>query len=192
MMRPDQLDADRAMVLVIDVQEKLLPLIRDHQRIVAATRTLLDGTRIFALPVLATEQYPKGLGTTAAPVRQALAAAAAAILEKPTFSAWAEPPVREALIAIDRPQVIVAGIEAHVCVQQAVLDLVSRDYDVYVCADAIGSRGRLDYEIALERMRQNGAFVTTVESVLFEVCQRCDTPRFKALLEVIKAAPPPG
>ncbi len=70
------------------------------------------------------------------------------------------------------------------------LDLISRDYDVFVCADAVGSRGRIDYERSLERMRQEGAFVTTVESVLFELCNRCDTPQFKAMLEVIKQMPP--
>lgn len=190
LLRAEQLDAHRAMVLVIDVQEKLLPLIRLHHRIVAAAREVLDGTRIFDLPVLATEQYPKGIGPTVPPIREALVACRARVVEKPTFSAWADAGVRDAMLAIDRPQVIVVGIEAHVCVQQTALDLVSRDYDVYVCADAIGSRGRTDYECALERMRQSGVWVTTVESVLFELCGRCDTPQFKAMIDVIKANPP--
>ena len=82
------------------------------------------------------------------------------------------------------------GIEAHVCVQQTVLDLVTMDYDVFVCADGIGSRSDFDYDVALHRMRQEGAFVTTVEAVLFELCNRCDTDEFKAMLEVIKASPP--
>jgi len=191
MMRPNQLVPARACVLVIDVQDKLLPLIRRYEQITQACVKLLRGAPIFSVPVVVTEQYPKGLGGTVGPVREACRAASAPVIEKPTFSAWAEPAVREALVKLDRPQIIVIGIEAHVCVQQTTLDLVSRDYDVFVCADAIGSRGPVDYDRALERMRQEGAWVTTVESVLFELCHRCDTPEFKRMLEVIKASPPP-
>ena len=192
MFRADQLDIDRAMVLVIDVQEKLLPSIVGGEPVIAAGRKLLHGAAVFELPVLVTEQYPKGLGPTHATIRAALTKSLAKVLEKPTFSAWADANVREALIALDRPQIIVTGIESHVCVQQTALDLRSRDYDVFVCADAVGSRGRVDYEVALDRMRQAGVLVTTVESVLFELCQRCDTARFKAMLEIIKANPPSG
>ncbi|MEK7756370.1 MAG: hydrolase [Planctomycetota bacterium] len=192
MLRPDQLDVERAMVLVIDVQEKLLPSIVGGERVIAAGRKLLDGAGVFELPVLVTEQYPKGLGPTHATIRAALPRSRTNVLEKPTFSAWADAKVREALLAIDRPQIIVTGIETHVCVQQTALDLRSRDYDVFVCADAAGSRGRVDHEVALDRMRQAGVLVTTVESVLFELCQRCDTARFKAMLAIIKANPPSG
>jgi len=188
-VRANQLDVDRAFVLVIDVQEKLLPMIRRHERVVEAGRKLLDASRIFNLPVIATEQYPKGIGPTEATIRRCLTESHARVLEKSTFSAWTEPTVREAIIGVDRPQAIVMGIEAHVCVQQSVLDLVSRDYDVFVCADAIGSRGKIDYKRALERMRQEGAWVTTVEGVLFELCHRCDTKQFKAMIEIIKASP---
>ena len=190
MLRANGLDVDRAFVLVIDIQEKLLPFIRHHERVVAAGRELLEGVRVFELPVLATEQYPKGIGRTVPQIREGLEANRATVLEKMTFSACGERAIREAIQEIDRPQVIVIGIEAHVCVQQTVLDLRAMDYDVFVCADAIGSRGRLDYEQSLHRMRQEGALVTTVESALFELCNRCDTEQFKAMLEVIKAHPP--
>jgi len=189
-LRPDQLDFERAMVLVIDVQEKLLPSIVGGERVIAAGRKLLEGAGVFELPVLATEQYPKGLGPTHATIRASLAQSRAKVLEKPTFSAWADAAVREALLALDRPQIIVMGIETHVCVQQSALDLRSRDYDVFVCADAAGSRGSVDHEVALDRMRQAAVCVTTVESVLFELCRRCDTARFKAMLEIIKRFPP--
>ena len=190
MLRADQLDVDLAFVLAIDLQDKLVPFVCHHQLVISAGSKLLEGTRAFDLPVLATEQYPRGLGRTHETIRRCLEETRTSILEKPTFSAWAHAPVREAILAIDRPQVIVIGVETHVCVQQTALDLASRDYDVCVCADATGSRGRMDYEQALERMRQSGVLVTTVESVLFELCQRCDTPEFKAVLEVIKATPP--
>jgi nicotinamidase-related amidase len=190
MLRADQLHAQRACLLVIDVQEKLAPLIHGHDQVIRCGRKLLEGSRAFGLPIVATEQYPKGLGPTVGPLREVLSEAGGLVLEKPTFSGWAHPPVRDALRSLDRPQVVLMGIETHVCVQQTALDLASRDYDVFVCADAVGSRGRLDHEHALARMRQGGVFVTTVESVLFELCGRCDVPKFKEMLEVIKRYPP--
>lgn len=190
MIRPDRLDLDRAMVLLIDMQDKLMPLIRDSATVLAATEKLLDVVRIFRVPVLATEQYTKGLGHTVPPLAARLRACDATIIEKPTFSACGFDPVRDAMARIDRPQVIVVGIEAHVCVQQTALDLAAMNYDTFVCADAVGSRGRLDYETSLGRMRQSGVYVTTVESVVFELCERCDTERFKQMIKVIKANPP--
>ena len=190
MLRGNQVDVDRAFVFVVDLQVSLLPMVRHHERVILAGRKLLDGVRPFELPVLATEQYPQGLGRTDPAIQRCLEAAGATLLEKTTFSSCGEPPLREALQAIDRPQAIVIGIEAHVCVQQTVLDLRAMDYDVFVCADGVSSRGRLDYEKALERMRQEGAYVTTVEAVLFELCNRSGGERFKAMLEVIKAMPP--
>jgi nicotinamidase-related amidase len=180
------------MVLVIDLQDKLLPFIRHNERVLQAGRKLLDAAPIFALPVLATEQYPQGVGPTEQTIRSRLDAVEALTVKKVTMSAWGEPRLRDAVAALDRPQIITIGIEAHVCVQQTVLDMANRDFDVFVCADGVGSRGRLDYDHALGRMRQGGARITTVESVLFELCQRCDIPQFKPMLEVIKATPPPN
>jgi isochorismate hydrolase len=192
MLRPDKLDPDRCMILVIDVQEKLLPLIRKHEQVTAAIRKLLQGAAVFELPVMVTEQYPKGIGPTDESIGDLLRDGGATFMTKASFSACGEPPIREALREIDRPQIILVGIEAHVCVQQTALDLLVMDHDVAVCADAIGSRGKLDYKQALARMAGAGAAVTTVESVLFELCDRCDTDRFKAMIPVIKASPPPA
>ena len=190
MIRANQLDIDRALVLVIDLQAQLLPTIGRHGTIVTATCKLLEGTSVFSLPVLATEQCSKGIGHTVPEVRRRLKALDARVFEKNTFSACDDPNIGEALRRIDRPQAIIAGIEAHICGQQTALDLRTMDYDVFVCADAVGCRGRVDYEQGLHRMRQAGVLVTTVESVLFELCDRCDTDRFKGMLEVIKAHPP--
>lgn len=186
MLRADQLDRDRAMVVVVDQQEKLLPLIGGAKAILARTRLLLAGAKIFELPVVVTEQYPKGLGRTDAAVRSVAADAGATIHEKSTFSIWAQEEIRQAILQLDRPRIIVSGVETHVCVQQSALDLRSRDFDVFVCADAVGSRTTVDHETGLSRMRQNGVFVTTVESVLFELCQQCDTAQFKAMIEAVK------
>ncbi|MFQ5490167.1 MAG: hydrolase [Phycisphaerae bacterium] len=187
MLNALRLDADRAMLLVIDVQEKLVPLIDAHDEVVASIGQLLRGVRVFELPVLATEQYPKGIGSTIEPVAKLLGEVGAAVLSKATFSCCGDEPFREALRRMDRPEVILCGIEAHVCVQQTALDLLSMDYQVFVCADAVGSRRGLDLDLGLARVQQAGAAVTTVEAVLFELCERCDSPRFKQLLEIIKS-----
>lgn len=192
MMRADQLDAGRAMLLVIDMQEKLMPLIVEHQRVIAAASKMVRGARVLNLPMIATEQYPRGIGVTVAAMREVMAGGSVPTMEKPTFSAWPNPEIRDAIIGLDRPQVIIVGVETHVCVQQTALDLASRDYDVYVCADAVGSRGRVDHECALHRMRQNRVIVTTVESALLELCQSSAAPHFKAFLEIIKSSPPSG
>lgn len=192
MLRADKLDVDRAFVLVIDLQEKLLPLIARADAIVRAARKLLEGAAIFDLPLVATEQYTKGLGRTHEALLPLLRARGVTPIEKATFSACGARDVQNAIHAVDRPQVLVAGIEAHICVLQASLDLRAMDYDVFVCADAVGSRSPMDFDIALNRLRQAGVFVSTVESALFELCDRCDTAAFKQMLEVIKAAPPTG
>jgi len=188
MLNAQRLDADQAVLVVIDLQAKLLPLIQRHNDVIFAAQQLLRGARIFELPVLATEQYPRGLGPTVPPVANLLAGFEEPILAKQTMSACGDEQVRAALRRIDRPQVVLCGIETHVCVQQTAMDLVSMDYRVFVCADACGSRRDLDGQWALSRMQQAGAVVTTSESVLFELCERCGTPRFKELLELIKAS----
>lgn len=186
MLRADQLDVARACVLVIDMQEKLLPLIHGHDQIIAATTALLRGAAIFELPIITTQQYPQGIGPTVPAIESALEPCNNRTIDKVTFSACGEERFRTLMREIDRPQVIIAGIETHVCVQQTALDLRTQDYDVFVCADATGSRQRLDFECALDRMRQAHIAVTTVESVLFELCNRCDTTQFKSMLDIIK------
>ncbi len=186
MINPIRLDPDRAMLLVIDIQEKLLPLIDGRERIVNRSRTLLQGAKLFDLPILVTEQYPKGIGQTVPELANVLATTSAERLEKTTFSCCGDDAIRSALRRIDRDQIIICGIEAHVCVQQTALDLLMMDYQVNICADAAGSRTQLDYDVAMERMRHAGAHVTTAESVLFELCNACGTERFKKMLELIK------
>lgn len=190
--RANRLEPDRSITVVIDVQQKLLPLIRGADGIVRAAARLLDASRIFQVPVLATEQYPAGIGPTDAAIRAALTRAGAEVLEKTAFSACGDDGIRRALRHADRPQVVLAGIETHVCIQQTALDLRAMDYDVFVCADAVGSRSELDQAVALERMRQEGVYVTTVESAMFEWCRECGTDRFKTMLALVKTGSSPG
>lgn len=188
MLNAMKLDADRAMFLVIDLQTKLLPEIDAAEEVLAAAAKLIRGAAVLELPGLATTQYVKGLGPMHPEIDKLLRQSRIETMEKMTFSSCGADAVREKLRNIDRPQVIVAGIEAHVCVQQTALDLIAMDYQTFVCADAVGSRHELDYDLALSRMQACGVVITTVETALFELCHVAGTDRFKRLLEVIKSA----
>ncbi len=186
MLNTLKLDVDQAMLLVIDVQTRLLPHIHAVEDMLSATAQLIRGVRVFEVPILATVQYTKGLGPTHQAIDQLLTDGKVETLEKASFSTCGDEAVRDKLRRIDRPQVIVTGIEAHVCVQQSVLDLLSMDYRVFVCADAVGSRRLFDRDTALMRMRASGAVMTTVEAALFELCCFSGTRQFKELLDVVK------
>ena len=177
-------------MLVIDVQDKLLPSIRGREALLDAALRLVRGAALFGVPALATEQYPQGIGPTAAGLAAALGAAGAKVLHKMTFSCVAEETVAAALDDLRRTSIVLAGIEAHVCVLQTALDLKERGYGVRVCADAVGSRSDVDYFIALERLRHAGVGVSTVESELFEMCHACGTSEFKSMIELIKPPRP--
>jgi nicotinamidase-related amidase len=166
----------RTGLLVVDVQEGF----RGYDafaRVAEACAKLVQAARILELPVLVSEQYPKGLGPTAPEVGLEQEPR----IEKTVFSA-----VRaDGFDLSGRGQAIVCGIEAHVCVSQTVHDLLADGVEVHVPADAVGSRHTTDYERGLERMERAGAIVTTVEAVLFELLERAGTPEFKALQRLI-------
>lgn len=178
-----QLSTERAALLIVDLQEKLLPAMHDAANCVAAASRLLSAADVLGVPVVVTEQYPQGLGLTCPEIRGILNGRPAHA--KTLFSACV-PPVISELRAASRTQVIIAGVEAHVCVQQTVLDLIRAGMTPWVCADAISSRRPLDMSIALDRMRQAGAVVTTSESVIYELLREAGTPAFKAILKIVK------
>jgi len=169
-------------LLVIDVQEKLLPLIRDAERLVVNIGFLIDGAQLLGVPVQVTEQYPKGLGKTT----PALAARLPPAPEKVAFSCCAIPAVAEGFHRQARPKVLLAGIEAHVCVLQTALDLLAQDLRVYLAVDAVGSRYAIDHEYALRRLERAGAILTTCETALFEWTGGADHPQFKAVSKLVQ------
>jgi nicotinamidase-related amidase len=175
-------------LLVVDVQEKLMPLISGSQRIIWNLRRLLDGAAALGLKSLATEQYPQGLGKTVAELANRLGH----IPSKNTFSCGGCEGFTQQLLEHGASKVMVAGIEAHVCVQQTVLDLLANGYRVYVPVDAVGSRYPIDYETGLKRMESAGATLTTTESALFEWCQVSGTPEFKKISALVRESPPEG
>jgi len=183
---PELMNRDDTALLVVDVQAKLLPLIPGSGRLVWNIRRLIDGAKILCLPVVATEQYPQGLGPTA----PELAAKLGTIPGKLAFSCgecgelfadWQQRGIWK---------VLVCGIETHVCVGQTVHDLLGEGFRVYVAADAVAARGAIDHEFALRRMDSSGATLTTTEAALFEWCERSGSPEFKQISQLIRETAP--
>lgn len=183
---PELMSADNTALLVIDVQERLIPHIADHKRIVWNIRRLIDAATILGVRVVGTEQYPKGLGPTV-PV---LAERLGTLPEKLMFSCRECWNLFNELKNQGIRNLLVTGIETHVCVQQTVLDFLGQGWHVYVAADAVGSRHRIDYEIALRRMEVSGAVLTTTEAALFEWCVRAGTDQFKKISRLVQESLP--
>jgi nicotinamidase-related amidase len=177
---------DDTALLVVDVQEKLLPYIENQDRLVWNIRRLIDGARLLDVAIGATEQYPQGLGPTVAPLAERLEE----IPAKLTFSCGGCAEVFERFRDAGRHKILVTGIECHVCVQQTVLDLLSGGFRVYLAVDAVGSRFPLDYETALRRMDSAGATLTTTEAALFEWCDAAGTDEFRQISKLVRETPP--
>jgi nicotinamidase-related amidase len=167
---------DRAALLVVDVQEAFRPY-ASFSAVAQACARLVQGARVLEIPTLVSEQYPQGLGHTAAE----LDLQGEPRISKTVFSAARA----DGFDLAGRDQVIVGGIETHVCVSQTVHDLLASGVEVHVPADAVGSRHELDHERGLERMQRAGATVSTVEAALFELLERAGTPEFKAVQKLI-------
>jgi len=170
------LDRRRTALVVVDVQEGFRSY-ESFAGVADACAKLVQAARILDVPLLVSEQYPRGLGHTAPEV----GLEDERPLEKSVFSAARA----EGFDLAGRDQAIVCGIETHVCVSQTVLDLLERGVQVQVPADAVGSRHGIDYERGLERLERAGAVVTTVEAALFELLERAGTPEFKAVQKLI-------
>jgi nicotinamidase-related amidase len=181
----DLLARSDAVLVVVDVQERINAVMADQGHL-ARIAALVEACALLGVPVIATEQYPKGLGPTVAELAQRLPGPP---LVKDTFSCAREPAVRAALEATGRRQAIVVGIEAHVCVLQTALDLAAAGCQVHVPHDAICSRRPVDKGWALERMAAAGVAVSTTESALFELLERCGTDEFKAVSRMIREIP---
>lgn len=175
---------DESLLLVIDVQERLAPAIEGGGQVVQRAELLLRAAKRLGVPMLATEQYRKGLGLTLAVLCEQLPPERR--IEKLAFSAWQEPAFAEALKGEGKRQILVAGMECHVCVLQTVLDLLDAGYEVFLIRDAVGSRKAIDREAGLARMERAGAVPVTAEMVVFEWLGRAGTPEFKDLIDLIK------
>lgn len=184
-------ERDAFVLVLVDIQERLAAVMPRRAEVVAAAVRLAKTAGLVGAPVLVTRQYPEGLGGTVAEVEEVVTTLAAAGVrvtgvDKSAFCCAAEREFVQALRAVERKQVVITGMETHICVAQTALSLVADGYDVQVVADACCSRSDADHEVALARMRQAGVVVTTSESVMYEAVGRAATEEFRALLAIVK------
>lgn len=173
-----------SLLLVVDMQERLAAAVEDRELRLTRARILIEAAASLRVPILVTEQYPEGLGPTDARLRPL--PDEAVVLPKITFSAIGDEAIRAHLARADRRQIVVAGMEAHVCVLATALELRGAGFDVYVAADATGSRVEERRRLGLERMRDAGCGIVDSEMVVFEWLERGGTPEFRDLVRLIK------
>lgn len=179
------LDRNESVLVIIDVQERYIPHLHEGARVVEAARRLIEGAKLVGVPILVTEQYPEGLGHTTPVLRDILPADTTPI-SKRTMSCVGEPDFVEALRETGRTQVVIAGIEAQACVNQTVHELIAAQLETHIVVDAMSSRFRRDYEVAVERQIGAGAVPTTVEAVLLEWVRTADAPEFQKIRQLIR------
>jgi nicotinamidase-related amidase len=178
------LKPENSMLILVDVQEKLSNAMHEKSLLIENTVKMVQGAKILGLPIVWTEQNPKGLGPTVPEVRGLLAGSEPVI--KLSFSCCGEPTFMEAIGKLGRKQIVVCGIESHVCVYQTVADLVRLGYEVQVLTDCVSSRTPANRAVGLERCKESGASMTSVETVLFELLGAAEGDRFKSMLKVVK------
>jgi nicotinamidase-related amidase len=176
---------DNVVAVVVDVQERLFPHIHECDVLERSIEKFIRGMQILNLPIIVTEQYVKGLGQTIPSVQTALADYYLP-MEKMSFSCCGEREFTDSLENLGRRQIMLVGIESHICILQTALDLRERNYRPVVIEDCVGSRKPNDKRIAIERMRRAGCIITTLESVLFELCVAAGTDAFKSISRLVK------
>jgi nicotinamidase-related amidase len=183
-----QMKQKMSQLLVVDLQDKVLDPIQDKHEIIETTSRLITAAKALDIPITVSEHYRKGLGHTVKPLRAVLGTDVP-VFEKLHFSCVKDEALRhrfEDNRDVGRGQVVIAGIETHVCVGQTSLDLIVEGFEVFLVGDATGSRSPLSRDLAFARLRQAGAFIVHSEMVLFEWLEKAGTPDFKALLPLLK------
>lgn len=170
--------------LVIDIQEKLFPVMTENEALLANCKKLVEGLQILNIPVGITQQYTKGLGATIGEISSLFAPFS--YIEKKSFSCLDEPLFANYLAKSGKTNVLICGIESHVCVLQTAIDLKENGYEPVVVADCISSRHLFEKQIALQRFNQEGIRISTVESILFELTRSADAVEFKSISKLVK------
>ena len=178
------LNKDDSLLLIIDVQEKLVASL-DKDVIVKRASILANAAKIMAIPMLVTQQYSKGLGQTVSAVSQ-MFDDTTKIFEKTSFSAVREEGFLELIKSYKKNQIIICGIETHVCVHQTAFDLINEGFEVFIAKDACASRRKYEFKQGIERMQENGANISCVEIILFEWLKTAKSPYFKEVQALIK------
>ncbi len=183
-MKTMKIEKEEAALVLIDFQERLMLAMRKKEKLAISVTKLARGCKIMGLPILVTQQYTRGLGPTISGLHEVLGEYDP--IEKTSFSAMKEQSFVKALAKTGRKDIILAGIESHVCVQQTALDLLEQEYNVFLVADCVSSRRPVDQRYALKRMAQAGVIATTYEAVLFELCVGSHLPAFKEISLLVK------
>jgi nicotinamidase-related amidase len=180
-----KLDSNKAVLVVIDIQERLVPAMpkKVYTRLLETVKMLTESAKLLGVPVVTTEQYPKGIGHTVAELADACSDN---VVEKVSFGCCGEPGFLQAIKKTGRSQVVVTGMEAHVCVYQTVLGLLEDGYHVHLLSDAVCSRNKTDYLSGIANAAQAGAVVTTAETVLFQMLKESTHEQFKAISKLVK------
>ena len=186
-----RIEVENTYAVVVDYQERLMPVMSEKEKLTEAAGILLAGLRVLEVPICVTQQYTKGLGLTIPEIQAAWTDEEAAdagfpYIDKTSFSVCGDDAFAEAIKDADKKQIILCGIESHVCVLLSALDFLSEDYDVFLVSDAVSSRYETDCAGAVSRMAQAGAVVTTTESILFELLGSAKHPCFKDISNLIK------
>lgn len=175
---------EETMALIIDLQEKLVPAMPDVPKLLKNTKALIEGLKIAGVPMIITEQYPRGLGATVKEIMEV--ALDTPVMEKLEFSCYDNEQIRQAIVASGKKNIMVCGIEAHICVMQTVIDLKSAGYNVIFVEDCVQSRKIHDQKMGVKRAEFEGACITTCEGILFELVRKAGTPQFKQLSALVK------
>jgi isochorismate hydrolase len=180
------MEREEAVLIIVDVQDLLIKQMNQEVRenVIRNIRTLITFAKKMSIPILMTEQYPKGLGKTVAEIKMELDSVLP--IEKVSFSCCGEETFNGQFNPLSRKQVILTGIETHVCVLQTAKDLIQKGYEVHVVADAICSRKKLDWEIGLRWMEKRGAMISTTETIAFQLLKEAGTEEFRELSKLLK------
>ena len=184
-MKSGLISRENSVLVVVDYQDKLMPHIHGRDAILRKAALLLHTAGVLGIPVIATEQYPRGLGSTIAEISGLIPGFSP--VEKTCFSCMGEPEFVRRFEALGRKQAVIIGVETHVCVAQTALDLAGRDISSFVAADACGSRREQDYTLGLRRMEGGGVIVSGAEGVVFEWLRHAGTEEFKQVQAVVKS-----
>ncbi|MDD4859079.1 MAG: hydrolase [Dehalococcoidales bacterium] len=184
MNKPLLLTADNTVLVLVDVQVKLARVMFDRENLITNLQKLIKGAQALGVPVIMTEQYPQGLGPTIPEVAELLKDIKP--VAKLSFSCCGDETFLKGFKTLNRKQVLIAGIEAHVCVYQTAIDLLGAGYEVQVVADAVSSRSEANKELALQKMNRNGAAITSTEMVLFELLKSAKSEKFKEISQIVK------
>jgi nicotinamidase-related amidase len=184
MKYPNILSKSGTVLVIFEMQERLVPAVQDNKKVLENIMNMVRAAKILKLPIVLTEQYPKGLGLTVPELNELLGGPKP--IEKLSFSAFGSEEFKNRLVELDAKTLILCGLECHICINQTALEGVQEGYNIHVLADATSSRTREDYEVGLEKIRQGGAVVTTTETAIYELMKVAKTDEFDKILKVLK------